>query len=136
MDLTEENGLSVDTDELELLLMQPAYRDKRLFVVSVAGPYRRGKSFLLNYFIRYLTHYGQPSPTAFGDENEPLVGFPWGGGYKRITSGLHVWSQPFLFRIENGEDVVILLVDTEVPPVLIDPNWSYYSREPRTYGAR
>ena len=42
-------------ENLMKLLHRQDVRDKPIAVVSVAGPFRKGKSFLLNFFIRYLS---------------------------------------------------------------------------------
>lgn len=47
-ELVEENLLSV--------LNRDDVREKKVVVVSVAGAFRKGKSFLLNFFIRYLNY--------------------------------------------------------------------------------
>lgn len=44
----------LDTSALENVLLQDSIRDKRVVVVSVAGAFRKGKSFLLDFFLRYL----------------------------------------------------------------------------------
>lgn len=50
-----ENGEFVSNlSELEEIFSDPAVRDLKVAVVSVAGKYRRGKSFILNFFLRYL----------------------------------------------------------------------------------
>lgn len=50
----DDHTFELDTDALESVLLQADIRDKRVVVVSVAGAFRKGKSFLLDFFIRYL----------------------------------------------------------------------------------
>jgi atlastin len=42
--------------DLEKVLLDPRVRNKEVVVLSVAGAFRNGKSFLLDFFLRYLSH--------------------------------------------------------------------------------
>lgn len=44
----------LDEDALSRVLMHPDVRDKHVVVVSVAGAFRKGKSFILDFFLRYM----------------------------------------------------------------------------------
>lgn len=48
-----------------------------------------------------------------GDENEPLTGFAWKSGTTRITTGLILWSDVFLYDEPNGDKLAIYLMDTQ-----------------------
>ena len=50
----DDHTFELDTSALENVLLQDSIRDKRVVVVSVAGAFRKGKSFLLDFFLRYL----------------------------------------------------------------------------------
>lgn len=39
---------------LEKLFLDPLVSDREVVVISIAGALRKGKSFLLNYMLRYL----------------------------------------------------------------------------------
>ena len=40
-----------------------------------------------------------------GNEDEDLLGFPWRGGADRETTGIMMWSKPFLIRLPSEEQV-------------------------------
>jgi hypothetical protein len=40
--------------------------------------------------------------------------FQWRGGQERTTTGIWMWSEPFIRKVANGEEVAILLMDTQV----------------------
>ena len=40
-------------------------------------------------------------------------GFSWRGGVKTDTSGILIWSEPFILRDSDGEEVAVILMDTE-----------------------
>ena len=42
-----------------------------------------------------------------------LEGFSWRGGSDRDTSGIIMWSEPFILTDRNGEEIVVLLMDTQ-----------------------
>lgn len=49
-----KHQFELDEDALSRVLMHPEVRDKHVVVVSVAGAFRKGKSFLLDFFLRYM----------------------------------------------------------------------------------
>ena len=49
-----DHTFELDTESLECILLSDEVRDKKVVVLSVAGAFRKGKSFLLDFFIRYL----------------------------------------------------------------------------------
>ena len=40
-----------------------------------------------------------------GSDDQPLEGFSWRGGAERETTGIQIWSEPFLCTLSNGETV-------------------------------
>lgn len=52
----EDHNFTLDEDALKSVLLQPEIRDKKVVVISVAGAFRKGKSFLLDFFLRYEQH--------------------------------------------------------------------------------
>lgn len=86
-------------------------------VVSVVGAFRTGKSFLLSWFLRYLTAAAQASSSSSSSSNDKKwydfeslenTGFDWRAGTERNTTGIWMWSRPFVWN-----DRAILLVDTQ-----------------------
>lgn len=49
-----DHSFELDVESLENVLLSDEVRDKKVVVLSVAGAFRKGKSFLLDFFIRYL----------------------------------------------------------------------------------
>jgi len=104
----------------------------KVCVISVVGAFRTGKSFLLSWFLRYL----EENCVRRSDENSANAAdgtnqdgkkwyervqtlnqhegsFDWRGGKERNTTGMWMWSEPYFLPRENGEEVAILLVDTQ-----------------------
>lgn len=52
----DDHTFELDVDALEQILLKPEVANKKVVVVSVAGAFRKGKSFLLDFFLRYLEH--------------------------------------------------------------------------------
>ena len=50
----DDHTFELDEKALESILLDPRVRDKKVVVLSVAGAFRKGKSFLLDFFLRYL----------------------------------------------------------------------------------
>lgn len=48
-----------------------------------------------------------------GASNEPLTGFSWKKGAVRDTNGLVIWSDVFFHTTPEGENLAILLADTQ-----------------------
>ncbi|CAF5195315.1 unnamed protein product, partial [Rotaria magnacalcarata] len=80
-------------------------------LVSIAGDFRKGKSFMLDFFLRYLR--AKDHKDWIGREDEPLKGFDWRGGATRHTTGMIMWSEPFLLSLPTGEEIAVFLMDTQ-----------------------
>ncbi|XP_074645013.1 atlastin-2-like [Tubulanus polymorphus] len=108
---TDDHTFELNEEALQEILSDERVRDKYVVIVSVAGAFRKGKSFLLDFFLRYLR--GSGDQNWLGDANTPLEGFSWRGGSERDTTGILMWSEPFVFKLPNGDDVSLLLMDTQ-----------------------
>lgn len=149
----ETKEFVLQTDELSNILLSDKCRDRPVCVVSIAGDFRKGKSFLLNFLLKYL-YYQQNnqhtedlndewelfenghesefnSDDEAGDQDHevssthpiraqwltdtdcPLQGFSWRGGSKRDTTGILMWSEPFVVKCSDGKEVAVLLMDTQ-----------------------
>ncbi|XP_068615841.1 atlastin-2 [Brachionichthys hirsutus] len=106
----EEHSFELDAAALEKLLLQDHVKDLNVVVVSVAGAFRKGKSFLLDFMLRYMYN---PSGSWIGDDDDPLTGFTWRGGCERETTGIQIWSDVFVVDKPDGSKVAVLLVDTQ-----------------------
>ncbi|KAI1703188.1 atlastin-2 [Ditylenchus destructor] len=104
------NPIQLNKDVLAKILLDDKFADKRVAVISVAGAYRKGKSFLLNFFLRHLRCKNNDDWLA---SEQTLDGFSWRGGSERDTTGILIWSEPFILKDRKGDDVVVLLMDTQ-----------------------
>lgn len=112
---SDEHTFVLDEDALSEVLMRDEIKDRYACVISVAGAFRKGKSFLLDFFLRYMySKYVRHDITDWlGDESSPLHGFSWRGGSERDTTGILMWSDIFLHDYPNGDKVAIILLDTQ-----------------------
>uniref|UniRef100_A0A3P9M633 Atlastin GTPase 2 n=1 Tax=Oryzias latipes TaxID=8090 RepID=A0A3P9M633_ORYLA len=107
----EEHSFELDAAALEKILLQDHVKDLNVVVVSVAGAFRKGKSFLLDFMLRYM--HSQSNECWMGGDDDPLTGFIWRGGCERETTGIQVWSDVFVVDKPDGTKVAVLLVDTQ-----------------------
>ncbi len=97
---------SIDLENVNKILDK--IEDKPIAVISVAGPKRTGKSFLLGYFLRLL----QSESRENWFESQLSSQFVWRKGSERTTTGILWWSEPFYMNI-NGVETAILLMDSQ-----------------------
>eukprot|EP00092_Neocalanus_flemingeri_P035139 GFUD01038241.1.p1 GENE.GFUD01038241.1~~GFUD01038241.1.p1 ORF type:complete len:544 (+),score=116.82 GFUD01038241.1:56-1687(+) len=110
-DESETHNFILDEEALNEILGRDEIRDKPICIISVAGAFRKGKSFLLNFMLRYLENQG--SEEWMGPEEGHLDGFHWRGGMERDTTGILMWSKIFLVKTPTGREVAVALVDTQ-----------------------
>jgi len=110
-DDSETHNFILDEEALNDILNKDNIRDKPICIISVAGAFRKGKSFLLNFMLRYLESQG--SEKWLGENEKDLSGFHWRGGMERDTTGILMWSKVFLIKTDQGKEVAVALVDTQ-----------------------
>ncbi|KAG7203069.1 hypothetical protein KM043_010192 [Ampulex compressa] len=111
-----DHTFELDEDALTEILLSDDVKDRSVVVVSVAGAFRKGKSFLLDFFLRYMNNKyvkGDDTDAWLGYDNEPLSGFSWRGGSERDTTGILMWSKVFPGTLPSGEKVAVILMDTQ-----------------------
>nr|CAH7735989.1 unnamed protein product [Callosobruchus chinensis] len=112
----EDHSFRLDEEALKKVLMRDELKDRYVVVVSVAGAFRHGKSFLLDFFLRYMNAkyiLKQNTSEWIGSEEAPLEGFSWKGGSERDTTGILMWSEVFTTELNTGEKVAVILLDTQ-----------------------
>ncbi|KAH7939919.1 hypothetical protein HPB52_019359 [Rhipicephalus sanguineus] len=57
----ENHSVEFNESELERILLADNVKDRPVVVISIAGAYRQGKSFLLSFLLRYLKNNGDPT---------------------------------------------------------------------------
>jgi atlastin len=50
----EAHTFKLSEEELTRIILQDNVKNRDVVIVSVAGAFRKGKSFLLDFFLRYL----------------------------------------------------------------------------------
>ncbi|KAL7306714.1 hypothetical protein TKK_0001384 [Trichogramma kaykai] len=111
-----DHTFELDEEALARILTQDDVKDRSVVVVSVAGAFRKGKSFLLDFFLRYMESryiHQDTSDNWLGGDDDPLKGFSWRGGSERDTTGILMWSKVFPATLANGEKVAVVLMDTQ-----------------------
>ncbi|TMW69572.1 hypothetical protein Poli38472_001728 [Pythium oligandrum] len=86
-----EDQLLVNEDAVNILKRI----DGKVAVVAMAGLYRTGKSSMLNWLL------------------DRQAGFRVGPTIERCTRGIWLWGHPQKRQLSNGEDIWVLMLDTE-----------------------
>lgn len=107
----DDHTFELDEAALSRILLNKEVRDREVVAVSVAGAFRKGKSFLMDFMLRYM--YNHAHEDWLGNSEEPLTGFSWRGGSERETTGIQIWSEVFLVDKPDGRKVAVLLMDTQ-----------------------
>ncbi|XP_050046652.2 atlastin-1-like [Dermacentor andersoni] len=103
--------IQLHKEKLEKILLDPKVKDKAVAVVSINGAARKGKSFLMNFLIRYLCR-GKES-NWMGDNDTRLEGFDWSTSMNPMTKGIFLWDEAFLVPTSDGNEMAVFLMDTQ-----------------------
>ncbi|XP_072887258.1 atlastin-3-like [Hemitrygon akajei] len=102
----EDHSFQLDEAALESILLRESVRDLNVMVLSVAGAFRKGKSFLLDFMLRYLYKQKMGSTSNWlGRDDKPLTGFSWRGGSDPDTNGIQIWTELFIVKQPSGKKV-------------------------------
>nr|CAB3224320.1 atlastin-2 [Phallusia mammillata] len=107
----ENHQFELDEDAIASILLQNDVANVPVAVISVAGAFRKGKSFLLNFMLRYLSAEGKEN--WIGNGEDVLTGFSWRGGSDRDTTGIMMWSKVFKIKDLAGKEIALVLMDTQ-----------------------
>ncbi|CAL8069443.1 unnamed protein product [Orchesella dallaii] len=107
-------GLSLQLNLESLQIVNDSTKGRPVCVVSVVGPPRQGKSFLLNYIKRALEAMENDEVDWINSDSKKntLSGFCWSTQYEPQTKGIWVWSRAFLVDGDDNE-VAVILMDTQ-----------------------
>ena len=83
--------------------------DKPIAIYCISGKYRSGKSFLLGLFLQYLQNNG----SVDWIDRHVQHSFKYSNSDKGVTSGIWMWSKPFIRRDKNGRQVAVYLMDSQ-----------------------
>ncbi|KAF4530060.1 hypothetical protein B566_EDAN013964 [Ephemera danica] len=102
----KDNKMTLHEDVARKVLGSEKARNRPVAVISIAGMFRKGKSFFLNFILRYLK--SRDDPQWIDSQYGHLEGFDWRPDHEGVTSGIIIW--PEVFVVNN---VAIVLIDTQ-----------------------
>ena len=112
-DSEDRHKFRLNDEGLRKILTKKDVKNLPIAVLSVAGAFRKGKSFLINLFMNYLKENNSQISGEDKDAEIPML-FSWRGGTKRDTTGILAW--PELFKLKNssnGKEFALLILDTQ-----------------------
>jgi len=110
--VVHKNGEFIyDEKALKDIIQMNNVENLPLSVISIAGAFRKGKSFFLNMLLRYLN--SKDKDNWLYNENKILKGFSWRGGSEPETKGILVWNQVFKTTGPDGKEVAVMIIDTQ-----------------------
>lgn len=113
----KNHKFELNLESVKQIFEADAIKDRHVVIVSIAGSFRKGKSFLMNFFLNYLENCYKKHDLSdwIGQTSNhvELNRFRYRGGRKPETTGIWMWSELFTHDYENGEKVAIVLLDTQ-----------------------
>ena len=90
-------------------------------VISIIGPQRSGKSFLLNFILQYFQQQQLEPPLddnikltpSWMKDLSPESGFHFAAGLEPDTKGIFLWSEPIITKDKDGNKVALLIMDAQ-----------------------
>lgn len=113
---SETRGFELEIDNLRRFFENNIEPQCNVSIISIAGALRKGKSFMLSLFIRYLRATKEAQENGnWINFDEPLIGngFHWNNGSTADTSGILIWPEVFYRVNRRGERTAIILMDTQ-----------------------
>jgi atlastin len=109
-----ENNFKVKKEVLKEIYGNERVSNLPLVVLCIAGAARKGKSFMLNFFLDYLIHKEKsPKKSWTLNETTRLNGFEFQDGEDRTTLGIWAWNHVFIVENGNGKKVAVSLIDSQ-----------------------
>ncbi|XP_078494353.1 uncharacterized protein LOC144749667 isoform X2 [Ciona intestinalis] len=103
-----------ETFHLKLDVIKEVFYDvwnQPVAIISVSGARRKGKSFILNLLLLYLSKSESTSRNV--RRGKTLNTFHSKNGTESQTIGIHITSKPIMLRDQHGKEVAVFLMDTE-----------------------
>ena len=112
---SSNRGLEVDIKAVESVFGQPEYTDYYAVVYIIAGPTRKGKSFLLSLFLDFLKRSKEKSINSnqWSNISEKIVkNFEWKRGAIPCTHGINILKQAITFELDEKK-IAVFLADSQ-----------------------
>lgn len=103
VEIDENQKLKLVEENFKKIEISSEYNDCKVCILSVAGAFRKGKSFLLNLLVLFFLNNGLNDDDWVNKAFDNIKGkensyFKWSGGVDRITSGIWIWNKPIVFN--------------------------------------
>ncbi|XP_063906902.1 atlastin-like isoform X2 [Zophobas morio] len=106
----QNNKIILNPDVLKIL-KSANIKNKKVCVYSIAGAFREGKSFLLNFLVHYFKNENEEN--WLQTKKTLTKAFPFRPGFERETVGVLMWSEIFTTKRANGDEVAVIILDTQ-----------------------
>ncbi|XP_076803212.1 atlastin-1-like isoform X1 [Clavelina lepadiformis] len=106
----DNGGFEMNKDALRKIAEHHSVKDNPVAVISVAGEPNTGKSVLLNFLIAFLE---SDMDKNWQPEIDLSLTLKWRRGRRVIKPGIWIWSKPYLLRKSDGQQIALLLMETE-----------------------
>lgn len=105
-DSQDKHKFHLNDEQLKKILTKdPDTKNLPIAVLSVAGAFRKGKSFFINLLMNYLKKNALTTDI-------PML-FSWRGGATRDTTGILAWPELFKLTTTEGKNFALLIMDTQ-----------------------